>query len=107
MISASARFSDLVGWTQTDLQRETYEVEVSTRSRTAVEAAFLKFRGLLYELEISPNKDEVLAVKIEPDTNPPAGANTETRVVRRFVMLNLFHYDRASLLAGKLYAILG
>ena len=45
-------------------------------------------------------------MKIELDTNPPAGANTETRIVRPFVMLNLLHYDRSSLLAGKLHAIL-
>jgi hypothetical protein len=45
-------------------------------------------------------------VKVEIDTNPPAGAVTETRIVRRSVMLNLHHYDRASLLAGKLHAVL-
>ena len=102
----TARFSELIEWAQADLQRETYKVEVSTRSQTAVEAAFIKFRGLLYELGVSPNRDEVLAVKIELDTNPPGGANTVTRIVRRFVMLNLLHYDRSSLLAGKLHAIL-
>ena len=91
---------------QSDLQRETNEVEVTMRSRTAVESAFIKFRGLLHELNISPNRDEVLAVKIDLDTNPSAGANMETRVIRRFVMLNLQYYDRASLLAGKLHAIL-
>ena len=85
----TARFNELVGLAQTDLQRETYKVEVSTRSQAAVKAAFIKFRGLLYELGISPYSDEVLAVKIELDTNPPAGANIETRIVRSFVMLNL------------------
>ena len=44
-------------------------------------------------------------MKVEIDTRPPAGAETETRLVRRFVMLNLLHYDRASLLAGKLETI--
>ena len=101
-----ARFSDLIRRAQSDLQQETYEVEVSTRLKTAVKAAFIRFRGLLYELGISQNRNEVLAVKIELDTNPPAGANTETRVVRRFVMLNLLHYDCSSLLAGKVHAIL-
>ena len=45
-------------------------------------------------------------MKVEIDTRPPVGAETETRLVRRFVMLNLLHYDRASLLAGKLHAVL-
>jgi hypothetical protein len=48
----------------------------------------------------------VLAVKLELDTNPPAGAMVTTTIIRRFVMLNLVHYDKASLLAGKLHAIL-
>ena len=45
-------------------------------------------------------------VKIEIDTRPPPGARTTTRLVRRFVWLNLLHYDRSSLLAGKLHALL-
>jgi hypothetical protein len=40
------------------------------------------------------------------DTNPPAGASLTTTVVRRHVTLQLHHHDRASLLAGKLHAIL-
>jgi hypothetical protein len=42
----------------------------------------------------------------EVDTNPPAGAGIETTIVRRHVTLNLCHHDRASLLSGKLHAIL-
>jgi hypothetical protein len=40
------------------------------------------------------------------DTNPPAAACLATTVVRRFVVLQLRHHDRASLLSGKLLAIL-
>jgi hypothetical protein len=40
------------------------------------------------------------------DTNPPAGAVLATSLVRHHVLLNLQHHDRASLLAGKLHAIL-
>ncbi|HSJ55191.1 MAG TPA: nucleotidyl transferase AbiEii/AbiGii toxin family protein, partial [Anaerolineae bacterium] len=42
----------------------------------------------------------------EVDTNPPAGAGLSTSVIRRHVILQLQHHDRASLLAGKLHAIL-
>jgi hypothetical protein len=91
---------------RTDLLAETYEVEIRTRRGEAVAAALVKFRGLLHELELSPHPDEVFMVKVEIDTRPPGGANTETRLVRRFIMLNLHHYDRPSLLAGKLHAIL-
>ncbi len=49
---------------------------------------------------------KVLAVKLEVDTNPPKGAGLTTTVVRRYVVLQLQHHDKASLLAGKLHAIL-
>jgi nucleotidyltransferase AbiEii toxin of type IV toxin-antitoxin system len=45
-------------------------------------------------------------VKLEVDTNPPAGAVLATTLVRRHVTLNLQHHDPASLLAGKLHAVL-
>lgn len=45
-------------------------------------------------------------VKIEVDTNPPAGAVVATSVIRRHVMLHIQHHDRASLLAGKLHVVL-
>jgi hypothetical protein len=66
----------------------------------------VRLRGLFYELGLSPFRDEVLAVKIEVDTRPPAGAVLGTTIVRRHVTLHLQHHDQASLLAGKLHAIL-
>ena len=89
-----------------DLKSEAYDVDIKVRSHTTVAAAQVRFRGLLHEVGVSPHRNEVFMVKVEIDTNPPAGAITETRVVRRFVMLNLHHYDKASLLAGKLHAVL-
>ena len=47
-----------------------------------------------------------MAVKLEVDTNPPAGATLATTVVRHHVTLQLQHHDQASLLAGKLHALL-
>jgi predicted nucleotidyltransferase component of viral defense system len=85
---------------------EGYEVELKVSDQKTVHSAFVRFRGLLYELSLSPHRDEVLAVKIEVDTNPPAGAKLTTTIVRRYVILQLQHHDRASLLAGKLHAIL-
>jgi hypothetical protein len=48
----------------------------------------------------------VLSVMIEVDTNPPAGAVLEVSEVRRFVLIRIYHHDRASLLAGKIAAVL-
>ena len=103
---AEARFEERLEAVRSDLLGEAYQVDVRSRTRAAVASALVKFRGLLYELGLSPHDDEVFTIKVEIDTNPPAGARTETRLVRRFVMLNLLHYDRSSLLAGKLHAVL-
>ena len=61
---------------------------------------------VLYEPGLSPHRNETLGIKADVDTHPPAGAVTETRLIRRHVALRLHHHDRASLLAGKLYAVL-
>ncbi len=101
-----ARFTRILTGVKTDLEGEAYDVEVRLRERQAVASAMVKFRGLLYEIGASPRKDETLAVKVEVDTNPPAGAGLATRAIRRHLLLHLLHYDRASLLAGKLHAVL-
>jgi predicted nucleotidyltransferase component of viral defense system len=91
---------------QSDLTAENYALDVTVKDQAAVHSARIRFQGLLYELGLSPHRNEVLAVKLEVDTNPPAGATLATTVIRRYVLLNLQHHDRASLLAGKLHAIL-
>lgn len=101
-----ARFEKLMRAVRSDLQAEAYGVEIKVRADKAVASAMVKFRGLLHEVGISPLRDETLAVKIEIDTNPPAGGETGIKAVRRYFMLNLQHYDPASLLAGKLHAVL-
>jgi predicted nucleotidyltransferase component of viral defense system len=88
------------------LDTEGYAVEVTLSDRKVIHSGFLRFHGLPFELGLSPHEDQVLAVKIEVDTNPPAGAGLATTVVRRHVILHLQHHDQASLLAGKLHAIL-
>jgi len=88
------------------LASEGYAVQIKVRDSKVVHSAFVRFSGLLHELGLSPHRDQVLSVKIEVDTNPPAGAVLTTTVVRRHETLHLQHHDRASLLAGKLHAIL-
>lgn len=101
-----ARFGALLRGVRADLEAEAYQVEVKSREQRTVAAAFIRFRGLLHELGLSPHPDETLAVKVEIDTNPPTGATLATTVIRRQAMLRLLHHDRGSLLAGKLHAVL-
>jgi predicted nucleotidyltransferase component of viral defense system len=87
-------------------ESEGYLSEVKIRDQGAVKSAFIKFRGILFELGLSPRQDQTLSARVEIDTNSPAGATTSTTVIRRFVTLDLLHHDRSSLLAEKLHAVL-
>jgi hypothetical protein len=87
-------------------EAEAYRMNAKIKDVSTVKSAFIRFRGLLNELELSPHADEAFSVKVEIDTNPPQGGVTETTVVRRYVVLNLHHYDKASFLGGKLHAVL-
>jgi predicted nucleotidyltransferase component of viral defense system len=91
---------------RSDLQREGYAIEIKANAQRVVHSAFVRFPGLLFEMGLSPHSNEVLAVKVEVDTNPPPGAVLATTIVRRHVTLHLQHHDPASLLAGKLHAVL-
>jgi len=91
---------------QTEFAVEGYDVSLHVSDQKTVHSAFVRFSGLLYELGLSPHRAEKMAVKLEVDTNPPAGAETTTTIVRRYVILQFQHHDRASLLAGKLHALL-
>lgn len=87
------------------LKAEGYTVVTKEKEGTVL-SCFVRVPGLLYEVGLSPFPDEVIAIKVEVDTNPPSGARTETTLIRHHVLLNLFHYDRSSLWAGKLHALL-
>jgi hypothetical protein len=89
-----------------DLEAQGYALALKVSDQKTVQNAFVRFPGLLFDLGLSPHKEEVLAVKIEVDTRPPQGAGLETTLVHRHVLLNLQHHDRASLFAGKLHALL-
>jgi hypothetical protein len=88
------------------LEREGYRIEIKASQQKAVVSALVKFPGLPYELDLSARAAQTLSIKVEVDTQPPAGAGIVTSVVRRHVTLNLCHHDKTSLLAGKLHAIL-
>lgn len=83
-----------------------YNVSLKLKAEKTVKSAFVRFRGLLYEFGLSPLASETVSIKVDVDTNPPLGAGTDSTVVRRHIALNLRHYDKPSLLAGKLHALM-
>ncbi len=100
------RLTSIMKAVKSDLAAEAYDVEVRAREQRTVAAAMIKFTGLLYELGISPHRSETFVVKVEIDRNPPEGAGFTTRLIRKQYLLHLMQYDKASLLAGKLHAVL-
>ena len=82
---------------QRDLQAETYVVEIKLNERHVVHSAFIRFRGLFHRLGLSPHETEVLAIKLEIDTNPPAQA---TLAKLRFSIMLLLIY---SIMTGRLF----
>lgn len=99
-------FRKLLGKIQRGFEKENYSIQLKVNTNKVVHTAFIRFSGLLYELGLSGHRNQVLSIKLEVDTNPPEGAGLETTVVRRHVVLQLQHHDQASLLAGKLHAVL-
>ena len=104
--SASYDFRAFLKEIQSMFAAEGYNLQIKVSDQQTVHSAFVRFYGLLYELKLSSQPTEALSVKIEVDTNPPQGAVLEVDLVRRFIPLRIQHHDRASLLAGKLHAIL-
>lgn len=106
MTQEKSAFQEMIEGIGRSFQGEGYAVDLKYSGRPPVSAAFIRFPGLPHELGLSGHAREMLAVKIKVDTRPPDGGKTETTIVRRHLLLNIFHYDRSTLLAGKLHAIL-
>jgi predicted nucleotidyltransferase component of viral defense system len=102
----SYRFREYLRSIQSTFTKENYQINIRIQDSKIVNSAFIRFPGLLYELGLSSQSNEVIAIKLEVDTNPPAGAVLETSVIRKYVVLQLHHHDKASLLSGKIHAIL-
>ena len=98
-----AKILDKIG---NGFEAEGYEVQVKIGAEKTVASAFIKFPGLLHEAGLSPRREQIFSVKIELDTRPPGHITHASTLVRRHVMLNLYHHDKASLLAGKIHALL-
>jgi predicted nucleotidyltransferase component of viral defense system len=99
-------FAKIVTAVSRSFEAEAYNIETKVNDKATVKSAFIRFPGLLYELNLSLQRSQSVSIKIEIDCNPPSGGLTETSVIRRYVMLNVLHYDKATFLSGKLHALL-
>lgn len=104
--AAAKDFAGIVSSVRRSFESEAYAVEIRRlKENLPVKSAFLVFPGLYHELGLSAHRTETLSIKIELDSRPPDGGTTETTIIRRYVILNVLHYDKPSMLSGKLHAV--
>jgi len=101
------KFEALLETLKKELELNNFEVEInnSGKERT-VFAKFIRFKSLLFDLGISKHKSEKLFIKLEIDSNPPKGYQTEISLVNKDFLFKVQNYDLPSLFAGKLHAFL-
>lgn len=89
-----------------DLTLAGFNPEVTWNDRKTVHTGWVRVAGILHDAGLAAMPEQKLAIKVEVDTRPPAGASCERRVVTRHLTFLLQHYDLPSLLAGKLHALI-
>ncbi|HQL85910.1 MAG TPA: nucleotidyl transferase AbiEii/AbiGii toxin family protein [Rectinema sp.] len=89
-----------------DLSYQGYEVSVSWNATHTVHVAWVGFAGIMKEVGLSGHASEKISIKIEIDTNPPQGATMSSSIVNRHMLFAVRYHDLASLMAGKIHAIL-
>lgn len=97
------------GWMRklkTDMTLAGFDAVVSLKDKTTVHKAWIKIGGIMNEVELSPLQDQKLSIKLEIDTRPPDGAETQRTIVTRHSIIAVQHYTLSSLMAGKIHALL-
>lgn len=99
-------FKDLLKTIKKELELNGYEVDEAAGKEKTVLSEFIRFKGLLHELGLAAHKNEKLFIKLEIDSNPPAGYETEVVLVNKNFLFKVQSYQPASLFAAKLHAVL-
>jgi predicted nucleotidyltransferase component of viral defense system len=102
---------------QTEMQSFGFEVTVDSKEKRtpgAVQSAFLKVNTLQQLLRIEAEKEivrgfpkgQVLKIKVEVDTDPPPGFDTEVKYLLHPIPFSVRSYVLSDLFSGKMHAIL-
>jgi predicted nucleotidyltransferase component of viral defense system len=87
-----------------ELGKAGLSLDIKKSTEGNVQSAMLKFRDILFPLGLSHRKNQRLSIKLEVDSNPPKGWNTELSLVSRHFVFTVIHFDIPSLYATKLHA---
>lgn len=99
-------FATLISKLKLELERESISVDIKTKISDAVCFALFKFKDVLFKTGLSSHKDQVIMIKLEVDMRPPAGFHTELSMISKEYLIAINHFDKPSLYAGKLHALL-
>lgn len=114
----SFALSDYLPAIKEELSAVGLKMHVEQKNKTKVtdiQSAFIKGGTLIQVISIQQtdeilipgiHKQEQLKIKLEVDTNPPPGAGVELRYALRPVPYAVRLYDKPSLFAGKIHAVL-
>ena len=102
--AAGYDFGGICGRLVKDFGLNGLSVSLDKAKGKTVNSAFFSFPGLPHALGLSGHKQEKLSIKIEVDTNPPAGWARQTTVLNKTYLFSVGHYDLPSMFAGKLHA---
>jgi len=89
-----------------DMTLAGFDTTVSWNDRKTVHTAWVKVAGLLKETGLAAMSGQNLSIKLEIDSQPPAGAETVNTVINRHLMFALQHHSLSSLMAGKVHALM-
>ena len=89
-----------------DLEKAGYTFSLHLKVEKTVQRFIVRFHDLLYEIELTSQRNQKLPINIEIDVNPPAGWVGEKTIVDVHLPVLVQHYDKSSLLAAKLSALL-
>ena len=110
-------FSPYCAFLEKELLAWGFPVQVQVKQKTAdsaVESAFLKADTMEQFLQVEApervvaglHRDQILRIKVEVDTNPPGGFQTESRYLLQPIPFAVRAYNLPSLFAGKMHALL-
>lgn len=89
-----------------ELERAGYDVTLGLKEEGTVQRLMIRFVGLLYELGLSPRREQKFSIHVEIDNDPPLGWKEERTIVNIHHPVMIRHYDLPSAFADKLSAVL-
>jgi len=98
------RFERFLNEITYELQKYGFSIEVKKAKEKTFHSFFIEFTDVLYPLGLSRQREQKLSIKVEIDSNPPDGFNTELSLVNRHFVFTVLHFDIASLYATKIHA---